>query len=85
MEDLSPDTVAVQIIDFSAELEGEKKVKSKINLNVLLLLSLKKEMSCRLPVVLSQDRGCCCLQIQHYLHWHTHVLRGMYALFFSSL
>lgn len=25
MEDLSPDTAAVQIIDFSAELGGEKK------------------------------------------------------------
>lgn len=24
MEDLSPDTTAVQIIDFSAELEGKK-------------------------------------------------------------
>lgn len=69
MEDLSPDTVAVQIIDFSAELEGEKKVKSKMNLNVLLLLSLMKETSCRLPVLLSQhqDKGWCCLQLQHYL------------------
>lgn len=71
MEDLSPDTAAVQIIDFSAELGGEKKkVKPKMNLNILFLLSLMKETSCGLPVLLPQhqDSGSYCLRLSALAH-----------------
>lgn len=33
MEDLSPDTTAVQIIDFSAELEGKKSIQDEFKLS----------------------------------------------------
>lgn len=46
------------------------KVKSKMNLNILFLLSLMKETSCGLPVLLPQhqDSGCYCLRLSALAH-----------------